>query len=184
MQTKACPCPSIPLSPHKPALDLTAAASIRPVDAAGKSVIEVRAAASRLDVAVADTVTRAIAGDLDAIRTAFSVAREGQLTDATYFAGFDIDETGWHLNKMKAAGHLSRGLVTIPGIDADLERMDGDVIYEDKHVAFKNVSGHFKGATFEKLDATIDWEKESTLTISSPSVMVDSAPTVYLADQF
>ena len=160
----------------RPALDLSAAAIIRPVDAAGKSVIEVRAAASRMDVAVADMVTRAIAGDLNAIRTAFSVAREGHLTDATYFAGFDIDESGWHLKKMKAAGHLSRGLVTIPGIDADLERMDGDVIYEDQHVAFKNVSGHFKGATFEKLDATIDWGKESTLTISSPSVMVETAP--------
>ncbi len=164
------------LKSAKPALDLSAAAIIRPVDAAGKSVIEVRAAASRMDVAVADTVTRAIAGDLNAIRTAFSVARQGHLTDATYFAGFDIDESGWHLKKMKAAGHLSRGLVTIPGIDADLERMDGDVIYEDKHVAFKNVSGHFKGATFKNLDAAIDWEKESTLTISSPSVAVDTAP--------
>ena len=101
---------------------------------------------------------------------------QGHLTEATYFAGFDIDATGWHLNQMKAAGHLSRGLVTIPGIDADLERMDGDVIYEDKHVAFKNVSGHFKGATFKNLDAAIDWETESTLTISSPSVAVDAAP--------
>jgi hypothetical protein len=164
------------LKSAKPALDLSAAASIRPVDAAGRSVIEVRAAASRLDVAVADTVTRAIAGDLKAIRTAFSVARQGHLTEATYFAGFDIDESGWHLKKMKAAGHLSRGLVTIPGINADLERMDGDVIYEDQNVAFKNVSGHLKGATFEKLNATIDWEKESTLTISSPSVAVDTAP--------
>jgi len=164
------------LKSAKPALDLSAAAIIRPVDAAGKSVIEVRAAASRMDVAVADMVTRAIAGDLNAIRTAFSVARQGHLTDATYFAGFDIDESGWHLKKMKAAGHLSRGLVTIPGIDADLERMDGNVIYEDQNVAFKNVSGHFKGATFKNLDAAIDWEKESTLTISSPSVAVDTAP--------
>ena len=160
----------------QPALDLSAAASIRPVDTTGKSVFEVRAAASELDVAVADTVTRAIAGDLGAIRTAFSIAREGQLTEATYFAGFDIDETGWHLNKMKAAGHLSRGLVTIPGIDADLERMDGNVIYEDKHVAFKHVSGHFKGATFKNLDAAIDWETASTLMISSRSVAVDVQP--------
>jgi len=164
------------LKSAQPALDLSAAASIGPVDAAGKSVIEVHAAASELDVAVAGAVTRAIAGDLDAIRTAFSVAREGHLADATYFAGFDIDESGWHLKKMKAAGHLSRGLVTIPGIEADLERMDGDVIYEDQSVAFKNVSGHFKGATFKNLDAAIDWETASTLMISSRSVAVDVQP--------
>ena len=135
-----------------------------------------RAATGSLDVAVASAVTRAIAGDLNEIRTAFSVAKEGWLTDASYFAGFDIDETGWHLKKMKAAGRLSQGLVTIPGIEADLERMDGNVIYEDRHVAFNNVSGHFKGATFKKMEAAIDWEKESTLSISSPSVAVDVHP--------
>ena len=160
----------------QPALELSADATIKPAENEGRSVFEVRAASSGLDVAVADTVTRAIAGDLDAIRTAFSVAREGHLTDATYFAGFDIAESGWHLKKMKAAGYLSQGLVTIPGIEADLERMDGNVIYEDQHVAFKNVSGHFKGATFKKLEAAIDWEKESTLSISSPSVVVDTGP--------
>ncbi|MBR9987400.1 MAG: AsmA-like C-terminal domain-containing protein [Desulfosarcina sp.] len=164
------------LNSLQPALDLSAAASIRPVGASGKSVIEVHAAANGLDVAVAAAVTRAIAGDLNAIRNAFSVAREGQLTDATYFAGFDIDETGWHLNEMKASGHLSQGLVTIPGIDADLERMDGEVIYQDQHVAFKNVSGHFKGATFKGLDAAIDWKTASTLMISSRSVAVEAQP--------
>ncbi len=160
----------------RPALDLSATASIRPEDAGGKSIIEVHAAASGLDVAVAGAVTRAIAGDLNAIRSAFSVAREGQLTDATYFAGFDIDETGWHLNKMKASGHLTQGRVTIPGIDADLERMDGEVIYQDQQVEFKNVSGHFKGATFKGLDAAIDWKTASTLMISSRSVAVDAQP--------
>ncbi len=160
----------------RPALDLSATASIRPKDAIGRSVMEVHAAASGLDVAVAGSVTRAIAGDLDAIRTAFSVARAGHLTDATYFAGFDIDETGWHLNKMKASAHLTQGLVTIPGIEADLERMDGDVMYEDQKVAFKNVSGHFKGAMFKGLDAAIEWEKESNLTIACPSVVADVAP--------
>jgi hypothetical protein len=160
----------------EPALDLSAVATIQAVDTAGRSVMEVHAAAKGLDVAVAGAVTRAIAGDLDEIRTAFSVARQGQLTEATYFAGFDIDATGWHLNKMKASGHLSQGLVTIPGIDADLERMDGDVIYEDRHVAFDTVSGNFKGAAFSNLDAAIDWEKESTLNISTPSVTVDAQP--------
>ena len=160
----------------EPALDLSATASLRPTSDAGRSVIEVQAAAGRLDMAVAGAATRAIAGDLEEIRTAFSVAKEGRLTDATYFAGFDVDETGWHLKKMKASGHLTRSRVTIPGIRADLERMDGDVIYEDQHAAFKNVSGHLKGATFQGLDAAIDWETESTLAISSRSVEIDTAP--------
>ncbi|MBC2741806.1 MAG: hypothetical protein HGJ93_01840, partial [Desulfosarcina sp.] len=164
------------LQSAQPALDLSAAAIIKPAGDAGRSVIEVRATASQLDVAVAGAVTRAIAGDLDAIRTAFSVAKEGHLTDATYFAGFETGSNGLQLTKMKAAGHLAQGLVTIPGIEADLERMDGDVVYEDARVDFKNVSGHFKGATFKGLDAAIDWEKEATLKISSRSVAVDAAP--------
>jgi hypothetical protein len=164
------------LESAQPALELSAAASLRPTDDPGKSVIEVNAATGELDVAVAGTVTRAIAGDLDGIRTAFSVAREGHLTDATYFAGFDVGRIRMALKKMKAAGHLSRGLVTIPGIEADLERMDGDVIYEDQHVAFKNVSGHFKGATFQATGCRHRLGKQSTLMISCPSVAVDAAP--------
>ncbi len=160
----------------QPALDISAAANIRPEGATGRSAVEVRATAHRLDVAVAGAVARAIAGDLDEIRTAFSVAKAGQLSNASYFAGFDIDETGWQLNKMKAAGHLSRGVVTIPGIDADLEGMAGEVIYEDRHAAFKNVSGRFQGATFKGLDAAIDWDAASTLMISSRSVAVDAQP--------
>ena len=54
--------------------------------------------------------------------------------------------------------------------------MDGDVAYEDKRVVFKQVSGHFKGATFERLESAIDWEKASTLTIACPSAVVDAAP--------
>ncbi|WP_319404888.1 AsmA-like C-terminal domain-containing protein [uncultured Desulfosarcina sp.] len=164
------------LKSAQPALELSTAASFTHTSDTDRSVVEIRATAEGLDVAVAGAATRAIAGDLDEIRTAFSVAKEGRLTDASYSAGFDVDETGWHMKKMKAAGHLSRGLVTLPGIEADLERMDGNVIYEDRHVAFKNVSGHFKGATFKELDAAIDWEKEATLSISSPSVAVDIAP--------
>ncbi len=164
------------LESARPALKLSADASIQPADKPGKSVMEVNAAAGELDVALAGMISRAIAGDLDGIRTAFSVAKDGRLTNVTYFAGFDVGESGWHLNKMKAAGHLARGRVTIPGIDADLERMDGDVIYEDRHVAFKNVSGHFKGARFQQLDAAIDWEQQPTLMIASPSVAVDASP--------
>ena len=164
------------LQSAQPALDVSAAAIIKPAGDTGRSVIEVRAAAKGLDVAVAGAVTRAIAGDLNGIRTAFSVAKEGHLTDATYFAGFETGSNGLQLTTMKASGHLTRGLVTIPGIEADLERMDADVIYEDQHVEFKNVRGHFKGATFQGLDAAIDWEDESTLSISSNSVSVDAAP--------
>jgi hypothetical protein len=163
------------LQSAQPALDLSAAASLKPTGDAGKSVFQVQAATGELDVAVAGALARAIAGDLDGIRTAFSVAKKGLLKDASYFARFDVDESGWHLNQMKAAGRLSRGLVTIPGIDADLERMDGRVIFENRHVEFKNVSGHFKGATFQELDAAIDWEKQSTLMIACPSVVVDVA---------
>ena len=164
------------LQSAQPALDLTAAASIAPVGEAGMSVVEVHAAAGRLDVATAGFITQAIAGDLEAIKTAFAVAKEGDLTDATYLAKFETAGNGLRLTKMKASGHITRGLVTIPGIDADLEEMDGDVAYEDQHVAFNNASGHFKGATFNKLDAAIDWEKESTLSIASSSVKVDMAP--------
>lgn len=165
------------LKSNQPPLDFSANASVTAADEdANRSIIEVNAATRQLDVAVAGQVTRAIAGDLDGIRTAFSVAKEGRLTDATYFAGFDVDESGWHLKKMKATGYLARGRVAIPDIEADLEGMDGDVIYEDKKVAFKQFSGHFKGATFDQLDAAIDWDKEATLTISSPSIIVDAAP--------
>jgi hypothetical protein len=143
---------------------------------AGGAVVELHAGARQLDVVTAAAVTRAIAGDLDDIQTAFSVARKGELTDASYFAGFETGGEGWQLTTMRASGHLAGGLVTIPGIEADLERMDGDVLYEDQNVAFKNVSGYFKGAAFQKLDAAIDWEKESTLSISSRSVAVDIAP--------
>lgn len=160
----------------QPALDLSAVANIRPAGDADGSVIEVRAAASELDVAVAGDVTRAIAGDREEIRTAFSVAKKGHLTHATYFAGFETGGNGIRMTGMKASGHLTQGLVTLPGIEADLEGMDGDVIYEDEHVAFTNVSGRFKGAAFKGVDAAIDWEKESTLSIASRSVVVDTAP--------
>lgn len=164
------------LQSAQPALDLSAAVSIQPAADEARAVVELRAGARQLDVAIAGAVTRAITGDLDDIQTAFSVAKEGQLTDATYYAGFETGNDGWQLTTMRASGHLTRGLVTIPGIDADLEEMDGDILYEDRHVAFKNVRGYFKGATVKEMAATIDWEKESTLFISTPSVAVDVAP--------
>ena len=164
------------LQAAEPAFDVSAAVSIAPVADAGTSAVHVQAATDKLDVATAAAITKAIAGDLNAIRTAFSVAKEGLLTRATYFAGFQSNGDGLQLLNMKASGHLAQGRVTIPGIDADLERMEGDVVYEDRHVAFNSVSGYFKGATFNDLDAAIDWENQSTLRIACPSAAVDVAP--------
>ena len=160
----------------QPELSISGAASLKPDDDAGRSVVNVQAAARELDIATAGAVSRLIAGDLDEIRTAFSAAREGQLTDASFFAGFEAGGDGWQLTTMRASGHLTGGLVTIPGIEADLEKVDGDVRYEDRHVEFEKVSGYFKGATVKEMAAAIDWEKEPTLSISTPSVVVDIAP--------
>jgi hypothetical protein len=165
------------LKSEQPTLELTASARITPAGpGADRSIMEVNVASRQLDVAAAGQVTRAIAGDIKAIQTAFGVAREGLLTDAIFFAAFEKDPNRWRQTKMKAAGHVSQGRVTLPGIAADLERMDGEIAYEDQKVAFNRVSGHFKGATFDQLEATIDWEQAATLTIASPSVMVDAAP--------
>ena len=160
----------------QPALNLAAAAVIQPTGAAGGSVIDVHATTGELDVAVAAAVTRAIAGDLDEIRTAFGMAKEGRLTDAAYFAKLATGGEGLQLTQMKASGRLAQGRITIPGIRADLENLAVDVTFEDQHVAFKNASGHFKGAAFKGLDAAIDWQKEPILSISSSSVAVDAAP--------
>jgi len=164
------------LQSAQPPLNLSATAAITPAGESGRALLEINADTGQIDIAVASQVTRDLVGDLKAIRTAFNVAKQGILTDVTYFAAFDVDPKGWQQKKMKAAGHIAQGLVTIPGIEADLERMDGDVAYEDKHVVFKQVSGHFKGATFEHLESAIDWEKASTLTIACPSTVVDAAP--------
>ncbi len=164
------------LQSAKPPLNLSATAAIAPAAESGRALLEINADTRQIDIGVASQVTRDLVGDLKAIRTAFNIAKQGILTDVTYFAAFDVDPKGWQPKKMKAAGHIAQGLVTIPGIEADLERMDGDVAYEDKRVVFKQVSGHFKGATFEHLESAIDWEKASTLTIACPSAVVDAAP--------
>ena len=161
------------ITSKQPALDLSADAIFTFEDDDNSPVVELRARAKKLDVAIASAVTSAIAGDLDAIQTAFSVARQGKLTDVSFFAGFKQLKKKTQLVKLKASGHLTKGLVTISGILADLEELDGDVVYEDNHVAFKHVSGYFKGATFQKLDAAIDWQKQPTLSIKSSSVKVD-----------
>ncbi|BBO93278.1 AsmA-like C-terminal domain-containing protein [Desulfosarcina ovata] len=163
------------LATQHPKLNLSAAASLGKAGGTGNPTLTLRAAARQLDVAVAGNVARTIAGDQRAIRTAFNVARTGQLTGATYYAGFENENHGWQLKKMVATGHLSQGRITIPKIDTDLEQMDGDVVYIDKRVDFKNVSGHFQGIDFKQLKSRIDWEKRATLSIDTSSAQVDAA---------
>jgi hypothetical protein len=164
------------LQSAQPALRLSAGATVTAAKETNRSEIEIHAAARELDIATAGQVTRSIAGDLDDIRTAFAVAREGTLTDATYSARFEADSDGHRLVSMKAAGNLTAGRITIPGIEADLEKMDGNVLLQNEHVAFKRFSGYFQGATFQALDAEIDWAAESTLSIASTAVTVQAAP--------
>ena len=160
----------------RPALNLSAGARILPDGKTGRSIIAVHAAASQLDVTVAERTTLAIAHDLEGVRTAFAIAKEGHLINATYNARLETENGGFRLISMQAKGHLNKGRVTIPGIEADLEDMDGDVVYQDQQVRFKNVSGHFKGAAFEKLEAVIDWEADAKLSINSSAVRVDAKP--------
>jgi len=164
------------LQSAQPPLRLSAGATVTAVKETNRSEIRLHAAARELDVATAGQVTRSIAGDLDDIQTAFAVAREGTLTDATYSARLETGGNKIRLISMKAAGHLAGGRITIPGIEADLERMDGNVFLKDEHVAFDDFSGHFYGVEFEGLEAAIDWEAESTLSISSSAVNVQTKP--------
>ncbi|WP_319524314.1 AsmA-like C-terminal domain-containing protein [uncultured Desulfosarcina sp.] len=160
----------------QPPLRLSAGATVTPANQTTPAAIELHAAARELDIATAGQVTRSIVGDLDDIRTAFAVAREGTLTGVTYDVRFESGKDGYRPSRMKAAGHLSQGRVTIPGIETDIERAEGDVLYQDKHVAFDNFSGYFQGAAFQTLDAEIDWAAESTLSIASTAVVVQAAP--------
>ncbi|WP_172684056.1 hypothetical protein, partial [Desulfosarcina cetonica] len=116
-----------------------------------------------------------IAGDLSGIRTAFRVARAGHLKDAVYTAAFEREKPGWRLKQMTARGHLSHGRVTLPGILADLEEIDGDVAYAGQHVDFKAVSGRFQGISFADLAASIDWRQAAKLAIDTPSADIDTA---------
>jgi hypothetical protein len=164
------------LQSTQPPLSLSASAELAPADAFDRSVLDVHAAAKQLDIEVAGRITRAIAGDLEAIRTAFAVAREGQLTDATYHARFEPAGDGYQLAGMSATGHLRQGRITLPGIGADVEQVDAAIAYQDRQVAFNGASGHFNGATFDKLDAAIDWESAATLSIDSTAVSIDAHP--------
>ena len=164
------------LQARQPALNLSAAANIRPARDGNRSTIDLHAAADHLDIAVARAAILAIAGDLDSIQTVFSYAKSGQLSDVTYAAGFEIRDAGWHLTGMKASGHLTHGRVGLAVIEADLTQMTGDIVYADQRVAFSDVSGTFQGASFKQLEAAIDWEKEAILSIASPSVTVDMDP--------
>ena len=161
---------------QQPALNLSADAILVHNENTGTANLRLSAAAEQLDVALAADVSRAIAGDQDSIRTAFDVARAGTLAGPVYSAVFNYDQTGWHLGKMKASGRLSQGLVSISDIDADVENVAGEIVYEDHHVDFLNLSGRFEGATFNHLDVTMDWANQATWAVRSSSVEVDAAP--------
>ena len=124
---------------------------------------------------MAGDVTRAIAGDTPSIRTAFSVAREGLLTNAEFTADLMQKAAGWSLTRMAASGHLRRGRITLPGIDTDLEQMAGDVAWADTHVDFKSINGRFKGIQMEDLDASIDWAGPAHLHLDTDSARIDAA---------
>jgi hypothetical protein len=163
------------LKTQRPSLNLSAAATLEDNGPNAEPSLSLSAAARQLDVAVAATAARAIAGDLRGVRTAFKVVKTGRVADATYFAGLARDESGWRLTRMKAAGNLSRARIAIPGIDSDIEKLAGKLAYENDRVAIKNAEGFFEGATFHHLNAAIDWAKTPALSISTPSVDVDAA---------
>ena len=169
---------------NKPALDLSANTIIGPTKDKDGTTMVFRAAANRLDVAVAGDVARDLFGDLDSIQTAFTVAREGILTDVNYFAEFTSQDDGWKKTTMGASGHLTDGRITILGIEADIERMTGDVDYKDKQVTFSHVNGRFKGADFAGLDGSIHWEGPSRLFLASPDVDVDMETLFYWLTSF
>lgn len=164
------------LQSAQPALRLSAGATVTAANETVPSVIEFHAAARELDVATAGRVTRSIAGDFGGIQTAFAVAREGTISDAAYSVRLEAENGGYRLISNKATGHLTGGRITIPGIEANLEQMDGEVVYQNAHVAFSNFSGQFYGAAFEGLDAAIDWHAQSTLSIFSSAVRVQTGP--------
>jgi hypothetical protein len=166
----------------QPALDLSAAASIRPGGDANRSVIEIHAAAGKLDVATAgapspgqspETWTRS--------GPPFPLPKPDKSPMPPILPELHPETTDCSLKKMKASGHLSQGRVTIPGIDADLVGMDGDVIYEDRHVAFKNVNGNFKGANGLKnwMPQLIGKHNRHCLISLQPSANSRSAATLH-----
>lgn len=163
------------ITTRRPALALSATATLSRESQTSQPHLTLQAGTKQLDIAVAADVTRAIAGDLKAIRTAFGVAREGRLTDAAFTAVMRRGAGRWTIDRMAAAGHLKDGRVSIPGIDTDLEEMHGDVSWADTHVDFNAVGGHFAGVRVDGLSAAIDWADTPTLTIDTPSARVDAA---------
>jgi hypothetical protein len=159
----------------KPALDFAAAATLSFQGHETNPVVELHAETAHLDLAVAGSIVRDIAGDLDAIKTAFTIAEQGILTDVRFFAAFAVSENEFHCVKKKASGSLTRGKIVIPGVWTEIEALDGGVVYEDCHVVFKQVRGYFNGAEFQKLNAMIDWQTKPEISIESPSAEVDLA---------
>ena len=164
------------IAARQPALDLSATAVLKQDQATGNADLRLSAAAKQLDIAVVSGAAIAVAGDQASIRTAFDIARAGMLNAPDYSATIKHDQNGWHLIQMKATARLSQGLVNISAINATVEDVAGDIVFEDNHVDFLDLAGRFEGAAFNRLKVAMDWTNQTTWSITAPSVDVEAAP--------
>ena len=129
--------------------------------------LRLEAVGRRIDVASVARSFTDFAGDQAWVPTAFNVAREGQLTKATCHLAVRKTDGKWTVADLKAAGHLTAGLITIPGADLDLKEVSGKVVLDNQRVDFKEMHGRLHFGTFDKLDARIDWHQTAILGIST-----------------
>ncbi len=164
------------IAARSPAIALSAGAALgRDAKTKAFSLI-LDAAAQKLDIAVVAEACRAIAGDSEAIATAFDYARAGILTDATYSATFKRDQKSWQLQGDTASGRISDGEVHIEAIRADVTHATGKIAYRGGHVKIKSLSGRFQGVAVKDLDFALDWTEQLLLSIESPSATVLAVP--------
>ncbi len=164
------------LKAEQPDIQLSGGAVFSPDAKTGRASLALQAAAAELDLGTVGAIAQALAGDLQTVQTALAVVRHGRLSGLVFDAQLTTDQTGWRLNQMKASGRLSQGWVTIPGGLADLEQLEGELVFDGQRLAFTDASGHFKGTDLAQLQAVIDWSGEPGLAIRSSAVDVDSAP--------
>lgn len=131
------------------------------------AVLELDAVGRRINVAAVARSFTDFAGDQAWVPTAFSVAREGQLTKATCHLAVRKTNGKWTVADLKATGQLTGGLITIPGADLDLKEVSGEVALDNQRVDFKQMHGRLLFGTFDQLDARIGWHQAATLGISA-----------------
>lgn len=132
----------------------------------------------RIDVAAVGRGFKSFAGDIGWVQTAFDVAREGTLSDVTCHLVTRQSADGWGVPRIRAAGRLEKGQITIPGAELDLFDTSGEVILDNQRVDFNQMRGRLPYGTFDRLTAYIDWERAATLGISTPQAVV-SLETFY-----